>query len=224
MGGVTVELPRVPGHEIGGEVVETGKAVKRFKVGDRVTVPFHLGCGSCEYCSSSRSNICMAYGFIGVHTDGGYGEFARIPNADANLVALPAGVDDLAAAALGCRYMTAYHGLLDRARVRPGEWVTVFGIGGVGLATVQIARALGARVIAISRSAAKLQKASELGAEATIEANESAVQAIRDLTGGGAHLSVDAFGGSVTTLPGILSCAKVAGICSSGRLGRQTPE
>ncbi len=206
--GVRVPLPRVPGHEFAGEVVEVGRGVRDFKAGDRVTVPFHLACGRCEYCSTGRGNICQALGFLGANHDGGYAEFACIPNADANLVRLPEGVDPAAAAALGCRYMTAYHGLLDQARVRPGEWVTVFGIGGLGLAAVQIAHALGARVIAVSRTAEKLARAKSEGADATVRAGEQAIGAIRELTGGGAHVSIDALGASATAVPAILSLRK----------------
>jgi alcohol dehydrogenase, propanol-preferring len=206
--GVSVPLPRVPGHEFGGTVVDAGKGVTRFTVGDRVTIPFHLACGQCEFCSTGRSNICQAFGFLGAHTDGGYGELACIPQADANLVRLPDGVTPSVAAALGCRYMTAYHGLVDQARVRPGEWVAVFGIGGVGLATVQIARALGAQVIAVSRTRAKLDLATREGAVAAFTAGEEAIAGIRELTGGGAHLTVDALGSSATAVPGILSLRK----------------
>jgi propanol-preferring alcohol dehydrogenase len=206
--GVTVPLPAVPGHEFGGTVVEVGRNVRRFAVGDRVTVPFHLACGQCEFCDTGRSNICQAFGFLGVHTSGGYGELSCVPKADVNLVRLPDGVSAPVAASLGCRYMTAYHGLVDQARVRPGEWVAVFGIGGVGLATVQIARALGARVIAVSRTQKKLDLARAEGATEGVVAGENAAAAIREITGGGAHLSVDALGSSATTVPAILSLRK----------------
>ncbi|MGE5359504.1 MAG: alcohol dehydrogenase catalytic domain-containing protein [Bacteroidales bacterium] len=219
--GVRVPLPRVPGHEFAGEVVEVGRGVRDFTVGDRVTVPFHLACGHCEYCMTGRGNICQALGFLGVNHDGGYAEFACIPNADVNLVRLPEGVDPAAAAALGCRYMTAYHGLLDQARVRPGEWVAVFGMGGVGLAAVQIAHALGARVVAVSRTAEKLIRARSEGADAIVEAGEQAVAAIRELTGGGAHVSVDALGASVTTVPAILSLRKGGRHLQLGLTGKE---
>ncbi len=219
--GVSVPLPRVPGHEFGGKVVSAGKGVKQFKVGDRVTIPFHLACGQCEFCNSGRSNLCQAFGFLGAHTDGGYGQLARIPNADANLVLLPDGVSPTVAAALGCRYMTSYHGLVDQARIRPGEWVAVFGIGGVGLAAVQIANALGARVIAVSRTQGKLDLASREGAVATVRAGDTAIAAIRDLTGGGAHVSVDALGSSATAVPGILSLRKGGRHLQLGGTGKE---
>jgi propanol-preferring alcohol dehydrogenase len=219
--GVTVPLPAVPGHEFGGTVVEVGRNVRRFGVGDRVTVPFHLACGQCEFCDTGRSNICQAFGFLGVHTSGGYGELSCVPKADVNLVRLPDGVSAPVAASLGCRYMTAYHGLVDQARVRPGEWVAVFGIGGVGLATVQIARALGARVIAVSRTQRKLDLAKAEGAAGAVVAGENAVAAIRDISGGGAHLSVDALGSSATTVPAILSLRKGGRHLQLGGTGKE---
>jgi propanol-preferring alcohol dehydrogenase len=219
--GVRVPFARVPGHEFAGEVVEVGPNVREFKVGDRVTVPFHLACGRCEYCSTGRGNICQALGFLGVHHDGGYAEYVGIPNADVNLVRLPEGVEPQAAAALGCRYMTAYHGLIDQVRVRPGEWVAVFGIGGLGLAAVQIAHALGARVVAVSRTAEKLARARAEGADAAVKSGEEAVATIRELTGGGAHVSVDALGASVTAVPAILSLRKGGRHLQLGLTGRE---
>lgn len=206
--GISVPLPRVQGHEFGGVVEEVGSGVRKLKRGDRVTVPFHIACGHCGYCHTGRSNICYALGFYGFHHDGGFAEYATLPNADVNAVALADTVDAVSAAALGCRFMTAYHGLVDQGNVRPGEWVTVFGIGGLGLASVQIAKALGARVIAISRDQSKLAQAKDEGAAHTVQAGDRAVDEIKDLTGGGADVSVDAFGGSATILPGLMSLRK----------------
>ncbi len=206
--GVALTLPAVPGHEIGGVVEHVGTNVKHFKAGDRVTIPFHLACGACEYCWTGRSNICQAFGFVGAHTSGGYGELTPVPNADMNLVRLPDGVSPITAAALGCRYMTSYHGLVDQARVQPGEWVAVLGIGGVGLAAVQIATARGAKVVAVSRSQEKLDQARREGAVATVQAGDKTTDGIREATGGGAHVSVDALGITATTVPGILALRK----------------
>jgi D-arabinose 1-dehydrogenase-like Zn-dependent alcohol dehydrogenase len=203
-----ISLPRVPGHEFGGEVVACGKEVTRFRPGDRVTVPFHLGCGKCEECWNGRYNLCLAYGIIGVHHDGGYGELVRVPNADATLVRLPEAVDAFTAAALGCRFTTAYHGVVDRAAVRPGEWVAVFGLGGVGLSVVQIASAIGARVIAVGRSDDKLAMARNEGAEATVKAGPNASAEVVEISKGGAAVTVDALGARETTISAILSLAK----------------
>ncbi len=206
--GLELTLPRVPGHEFGGEVVECGKEVTRFRVGDRVTVPFHLGCGRCEECWNGRYNLCLAYGGMGVHHDGGYGELVRVPSADSTLVRLPESVDSFTAAALGCRFMTAYHGVIDRAAVRPGEWVAVFGLGGLGLSVVQIASAVGARVIAVGRSDEKLAMARQEGAVATVKAGTNAPAEVIEITKGGAAVTVDALGSSDTTIPAILALAK----------------
>jgi D-arabinose 1-dehydrogenase-like Zn-dependent alcohol dehydrogenase len=206
--GIEVDLPRVPGHEFGGTIVEAGKEVRHFKVGDRVTVPFHLGCGHCEQCRSGRYNLCLSYGVIGFHHDGGYGSLVRVPSADTTLVRLPASVDSFTAAALGCRFMTSYHGIVDQAGLRPGEWIAVFGIGGVGLSAVQIAAAVGARVIAVGRSSEKLAKAKAEGAEAVVTAGPAAAAEIIELTKGGAAVTLDALGSSETTLSALQSLAK----------------
>lgn len=207
--GIELSLPHVLGHEFGGVVEAVGADVRNFKRGDRVTVPFHMGCGHCEYCYTSRSNLCLAHGVIGVHFNGGYGRLTSVPSADVNLVHLPEEVDFLTAAALGCRFMTAYHGVVDRAHVRPGEWVAGFGIGGVGLSAVQIASAIGARVVAISRTEQKLGRARTEGALATVQASEEhLVEAVKEITAGGAHVAIDALGSNDTALPAILSLRK----------------
>jgi propanol-preferring alcohol dehydrogenase len=206
--GVELSLPAVPGHELGGVVEVVGSEIQRFRPGDRVTVPFHLACGRCQYCFSGRSNLCLAYGLVGVHRSGGYGQYVCVPNADVNLVALPDAVDSLAAAALGCRFMTAYHGLVDQAKIRPGEWVAVFGIGAVGLSAVQIASTLGARVVAVSHSDDKLAHAKTEGAAVTLKASPTAAHDVKEATGGGVDVAVDAVGSSGTTIAGILSLTK----------------
>ncbi len=206
--GIQVQLPRVMGHEFGGVVVDVGRNVRNFKRGDHITVPFHLACGKCEYCFTGRSNLCFAFGVIGIHHDGGYGSLCKVPNADATLVPLPEGIDSLTAAALGCRFMTAYHGIAEQADTAPGEWVAVFGIGGVGISAVQIAAALGAQVIAVGRSADKLERARQEGAVATVRAGASASAEIIEITKGGAHVTVDALGAAETTLAGIAALRK----------------
>jgi propanol-preferring alcohol dehydrogenase len=132
-----------------------------------------------------------------------------VPNAEVNLVHLPDEVDALSASALGCRFMTAYHGLVDRVRIRPGEWVVVFGAGGVGLSAVQIASALGARAVAVDISDEKLARATAEGALATVNAGAGdPSEAVKEITRGGADVSVDALGAAATALPAILSLKK----------------
>jgi D-arabinose 1-dehydrogenase-like Zn-dependent alcohol dehydrogenase len=193
--GLTPTLPLVMGHELGGTVTAVGADVRKFKVGDRVTVPFHESCGRCSYCVTGRGNLCDAMQFLGLTHDGGYAERARIVNADFNCVLLPDDVDALTAAAIGCRYMTAYHAVVRQGALRPGHWVAVHGSGGVGLSAVQIASSLGGQVIAVDLDQAKLDRALEEGAVATINAGtQDVAAAIRDLTGGGADLSIGALG------------------------------
>src|SRR5713226_3524982 len=107
--GVELELPRIPGHELGGVVEAVGHEVRRIKVGDRVTAPFAESCGHCPYCHAGKTNLCDAAQFIGASHDGAFAEFVRVSEADFNCVPLPETVDSLVAAAIGCRYMTAYH-------------------------------------------------------------------------------------------------------------------
>src|SRR5688572_29202864 len=185
--GLAPQFPLVQGHEVGGVVDAVGSEVREFKEGDRVTVPFHLACGACGYCRAGRSHLCHALGFVGFTSDGGFATQLRVPSADYSLVRLPDEVDFESAAALACRYMTAYHAIVDRGAVKPGEWVAVFGIGGLGLSTVQIAAALGARVVAVARSADKLAQAKSEGAVATVDATSANVpEQIKEITGGGA--------------------------------------
>jgi D-arabinose 1-dehydrogenase-like Zn-dependent alcohol dehydrogenase len=140
-----------------------------------------------------------------LHYTGGYASLTKVTNADVNLVKLPAEISFPEAAGMGCRFITAYHGIVDQAAVRGGEWVAVFACGGVGLAAVNIASALGAQVVAVSRSENKLALARKLGAAHTVTAGPDAANEIVELTGGGVHVSVDALGSAETTLPAIMS-------------------
>jgi alcohol dehydrogenase len=126
--------------------------------------------------------------------------------ADTNLVAVPDEVDFPTAASLGCRFATAYRALVGRARVTDGEWVTVVGSGGVGLSVVMIARALGARVVAVDRNPEALAVATALGAEHTLLADGIDIPAaVAELTDGGSHVAVDAVGSESTCADSILS-------------------
>ncbi|OYR75773.1 zinc-dependent alcohol dehydrogenase family protein [Halorubrum ezzemoulense] len=196
-------VPRgqVLGHEPAGEVVAVGDEVDRFRPGDRVVVPFSLGDGTCPHCRRGAGNVCedgRALGFEAA-APGAFAERVAVPAADYNLVGRPAWLGATAAAALGCRYMTAYHALAERANVSGGDAVAVHGCGGVGLSAVQIAAALGARVIAVDIDDAALSLARGLGADESVSLGslpeESSVpEQIRDLTDGGADISLDALG------------------------------
>lgn len=203
-----VDFPHVPGHELAGVIAEVGPDVRRWQVGDTVTVPFVCGCGTCEWCVAGDAQVCPRQQQPGFTHWGSFAELVALRAADTNLVAVPDGVDLAAAAALGCRFATAFRALVDRARVREGEWVTVIGAGGVGLSAVMIARSLGARVVAVDRSDRALVAASGLGADHTLHVGDDEIDvpaAVADLTGGGSHVSVDAVGAEATCADAILS-------------------
>lgn len=200
-----VTFPHVPGHELAGIITEVGPEVTRFTVGDRVTVPFISGCGACEWCASGNATVCPNQVQPGFDYWGSFAEYVVLHAADANVITLPDSVDFATAASLGCRFATSYRALVGRARVRPGEWVTVIGAGGVGLSAVMIAKALGANVIAVDRNAEALAVATELGADRTLVADGRDIPAaIAELTGGGSHVAVDAVGSEQTASDGIL--------------------
>jgi D-arabinose 1-dehydrogenase-like Zn-dependent alcohol dehydrogenase len=198
--------PHVPGHELAGVIAEVGDEVGQWRVGDRVTVPFVCGCGRCEWCRAGAAQVCPDQLQPGFSSWGSFAEYVALEAADANLVAIPDQVDFSAAASLGCRFATAYRALVGRARVTEGEWVTVVGAGGVGLSAVMIARALGARVVAVDRHPEALAAASELGAEHVVRADGGDIAAaVSDFTGGGSHVAVDAVGSEQTCTDAILS-------------------
>jgi D-arabinose 1-dehydrogenase-like Zn-dependent alcohol dehydrogenase len=207
--GFSPQLPIIPGHELGGVVEAVGSEVRSVQVGDRVTVPFHEGCGRCTYCLGGRPNLCDNPQVLGFSHDGGYAQFVRVPNAEFNCIKLPEGVESRVAAAIGCRYMTGYHAVTRQGQIRPGQWVAVHGAGGVGLSAIQVANAAGAQVIAVDIDDAKLQKAMEEGAIATLNARtEDVPAAIKEITRGGAHVSIDALGISDTVTNSILCLRK----------------
>ncbi|MBD3110053.1 zinc-dependent alcohol dehydrogenase family protein [Bacillus sp. AGMB 02131] len=206
--GLSPVLPIIPGHELGGVVEEVGKEVKNFRPGDRVTTPFHEGCTHCSNCLSGHSNRCDNLQIFGFSYDGAYAEYVKVPNGDFNLVPLPDEVDALTAAAIGCRYMTGYHGVI-RSNVRPGNWIVVHGAGGVGLSAIQVANAVGAQVIAVDVDDAKLDKAMAEGAVIGVNARkDNVVEAIMEITKGGAHASIEALGIQETILNSVLSLRK----------------
>jgi propanol-preferring alcohol dehydrogenase len=190
-------------------VEEVGRDVRTIKVGDRVTIPFHESDGTCR---AGYQNLCDNVITGGVQRTGGWAQHVTVTAADLNCIRLPDGVDSLSAAALGCRYMTAYRAVVDRGCVKPGQWVAVQGCGGVGLSAVQIAAAADAMVVAVDTDDRKLAKAREEGAAATVNARglnpEQVGQAVKDVSGGGAHVSLDALGRAFTFHQSIQSLRK----------------
>ena len=198
------KLPAILGHEFAGIVEEVGKDVKNVKRGARVVVPLAQGCGVCDDCRTGYSNHCMRGGGMT-----GYAEYGVLAHADYNYAPLPAEIDSVEASSMGCRYVTAFHALLDQGHVQADETVVVYGCGGVGLSAVQIASALGARVIAVDLDDRKLELAKQVGANDVINGKKTdPVKAVKDLTGGGADVSVDALGIEATCRNGIASLRK----------------
>lgn len=232
-----VTLPHVPGHEFAGVVDVVGADVSGWRAGDRVTAPFVNACGTCPTCRAGEHQVCPGQSQPGFTRWGSFAELVVVDRAAVNLVALPDGLDAVTAAALGCRFATAFRAVVGVGRVRAGEWVVVHGCGGVGLSAIQVARAAGARVIAVDVRDDALRAAAELGAERTVNAasfTDSSVTAasvtapsvtaasvtdglpavaevVRELTGGGAQLSLDALGSPAT------AAASIAGLRPRGR-------
>nr|WP_296075390.1 alcohol dehydrogenase catalytic domain-containing protein [uncultured Actinoplanes sp.] len=209
-----VPLPHVPGHEFAGVITEAGPEVRGFAVGERVTAPFVNGCGRCEYCRSGAAQICPDQTQPGFTHPGSFAERVVVRAADTNLVRLPDAVDFVSAAALGCRFATAFRALTGHGPVPDDATVAVFGCGGVGLSAVMIASAMGLRVLAFDPSPAANALAASLGAvivheidgEADIAIDaygsaETAEASVRSLRPGGRHVQVGLMLGADTRAP-----------------------
>ncbi len=205
-----VKLPHVPGHEIAGVVEAVGRDVGRWKAGDRVTLPFICSCGSCPECAAGNQQVCERQFQPGFTHWGAFAEYVAIPHAEVNLVRLPDDFDFVTAASLGCRFATSFRAVMDQGKVAAGQWLAVHGCGGVGLSAIMIARAAGARVVAIDITAEKLALARSLGAVASIDASqvEDVVEGVKELTGGGAHVSIDALGHPLTCFNSVANLRK----------------
>ncbi|WP_193104913.1 alcohol dehydrogenase catalytic domain-containing protein [Brachybacterium sp. FME24] len=193
----SVQLPHIPGHEFAGVIEQVGAEVTRFAPGERVTAPFILACGRCAQCLEGAPQVCPAQRQPGFDLPGSWAEQVVVIEADHNLVALPEAIDMTLAAGLGCRVGTAYHAVHAQAAVTAGESVVVYGCGGLGLACVMVALAAGAEVIAVDVSEGALAAAARLGATA-LPAGPGIVDRVRDATGGGAHVTIEALGSAAT--------------------------
>ena len=199
-----IVLPHVPGHEYAGVVIEVGELVRTVHVGARVTVPFVCACGICPTCRQGDGQVCENQYQPGFTAWGSFAERVAVPRADVNVVALPDELGFATAAGLGCRFATAYRAVTAHGRVTASDHVAVFGCGGVGLAAIMIAAARGAHVVAVDISQAALELAEAVGAHDTVLSPDPAPH-VRELTDGGAHVSVDALGGTQTCRAGIES-------------------
>ncbi|OGB59778.1 MAG: alcohol dehydrogenase [Burkholderiales bacterium RIFOXYD12_FULL_59_19] len=205
-----IQLPHVPGHELAGIIEAVGKDVTRWNIGDRVTVPFVAGCGACPECHSGNHQVCDHQFQPGFTHWGSFAQYVSIHKADINLVRLPETLDFATAASLGCRFVTSFRAIVDQGKVTAGQWVAVHGCGGVGLSAIMIANAVGANVVAIDISDDKLALAKAMGAVATVNATKvaSVVEAVTEITHGGAHVSVDALGHPTTCFNSISNLRK----------------
>jgi len=199
-------LPHVPGHEFAGVISSVGASVSKFAVGDRVTVPFVCGCGKCTYCLRGDAQVCPTQTQPGFTGFGSFAEYVAIDNADFNLINIPSEVSFATAAALGCRFATAYRGLIKRAKLKAGEKVVIYGCGGVGLSAVMIAKAQGAIVYAVDISDSALEVAASLGAQTINSRTTDPVALLQNL--GGADVAVDALGSETTAGASVLSLAR----------------
>lgn len=205
-----IKLPHVPGHELAGTIEAIGKNVLDFKVGDRVTVPFVCGCGTCGQCKSGNHQVCDHQSQPGFTHWGSFAEYVALDYADTNLVKIPDEIDDGTAATLGCRFITSYRAIVAQGKVTGGQYVVIHGCGGVGLSAIMISNALGAQVIAVDINEDTLKLAREMGAMATINATTSPniIEHIKTLSHGGAHVSVDALGSQSTCFNSIANLRK----------------
>ncbi|MBM2576838.1 alcohol dehydrogenase catalytic domain-containing protein [Jannaschia sp. Os4] len=203
-----VKPGQIGGHEYCGEVVEAGPEA-RWSVGDRLVAPFILSCGTCPECRSGHANTCLDQRLPGFIEPGAFAEYVAVPR-DHNLAALPEGMDPAVAAGMGCRVTTAWHALTGRAQLAAGEWLAVHGTGGVGLSAAILGRAMGAKVVVVDVVREKLDHALGLGMEGAVMASETTAEEIREITGGGADVSVEALG-IPATVNASLRCLRARG-------------
>jgi NADPH:quinone reductase-like Zn-dependent oxidoreductase len=202
--GLRLEMPHLLGADVAGVVDALGPGAGGWAAGDEVVVNPGVSCGSCGECLSGRDNYCRDYGLIGEDRRGGYAELLVVPAE--NLVRRPARLSFKEAASLPVTFLTAWHMLVTRAALRPGEWVLVHGAGsGVGIAAIQIAKLLGATVVATASTPGKLERAKALGADHALP-YEGFIDSARRVSGGRGvdvvveHIGAETFEGSLKAL------------------------
>ena len=218
-----IVLPHVPGHELAGEVVAVGKEVKQWKGGERVTVPFVGGCGHCPECGSGNHQVCDNQFQPGFTAWGSFAEYVAVEYADVNLVRLPDKMDYISAASLGCRFITAFRGVVDLGEIKSGQWISIYGCGGVGLSAIMIAKAYDAQVIAIDIDDEALNMAKNCGADYCLNSSkiEEISEGVHHISGRGAHISVDALGHQGIIKDSILSLRKMGRHIQIGLLEKE---
>jgi len=206
-----ITLPHVPGHEFVGVIHAAGADVRRFRVGDRVTVPFVCACGRCPECASGNAQVCRDQTQPGFTHWGSFAELVALHDADVNLVPVPDALDGASAALLGCRFATALRGLVHQAALAAGERLLVIGCGGVGQSAIMIGRALRAEVVAVDVDDDALDAARRLGAAHVVNSaglDEAALlDRIREVAPEGVHVGMDALGLTAAVRVGIRALA-----------------
>ncbi len=208
--------PVILGHEASGVIEEIGSAVDNVKRSDRVLIPAVLTCGRCTFCRMGRENICSNMTMLGNHIDGAYAEYVAVPAKD--VISLPESVPLQEASVIADALSTPYHAVKNRAAVRPGDTVAVFGCGGVGINAVQLAAAAGATVIAVDINDRKLTWATEFGAAYTVNANsvDNVAKTIKKMTGGGVDIAMEVIG-NPRTIETAFDCIRNGGrLCVVG--------
>lgn len=217
--GIKIAYPHIPGADGAGEIAALGAGITQRKVGERVVINSNLSCGRCEYCRAGQDNRCETWELLGETRNGTYAEYVTIP--EANAYPLPDGFDERTAAAAGLVFHTAWHSLITRANLRPGESVLVVGAsGGVNTAAIQIAKLSGATVYVVGAGAEKLSLAQSLGADYLIDRiqEENWARVIYQMTNKrGVDIVVDNVG---TTFPSSFRAARKGGrILTVGNTG-----
>lgn len=208
--------PIILGHEASGIVEKAGANVSNVKEGQRVLIPAVLTCGKCMYCRLGNENICSDMKMLGNHFDGAYAEYVKVNAKD--VLDLPESIPLEEASIIADALSTPYHAVKNRAKVRPGDTVVIFGCGGVGINAVQLAAAAGGYVIAVDINERKLQWAKEFGAAATINASEvdRVSKTVKKMTGGGADIAMEVIG-NPRTIEEAFECVRVGGrLCVVG--------
>lgn len=192
-------FPHILGSDMAGEVVALGTGVEGVRVGQRVLVDYVIKCGTCDYCTTGRDELCRRPRDMGVHVAGGYAQYLKAPVQ--NVYAIPESTSYEEAASIPLVFHTAWHCLVTRAGLRPGETVLINAAGsGVGSAGIQIARAMNARVLVTAGSDAKIARAKELGAEGGVNYNSTPAfsDQIVEMTGGeGVDVVFDSVGAPI---------------------------
>lgn len=199
-------LPLTLGHEVAGVVEKTGAGVAGFTTGDRVCVHYLATCGQCAFCKAGTEQFCQTAQMVGKHRDGGYAEFISVP--ERSVFRLPDEIPFEQSAILMCSSATSLHAL-NKARLRPGETAAIFGVGGLGISAVQLARALGAaRVFAVDINPRKLELAGRFGAISVDASTGNPVEKIQELTGGrGVDVALELVGLPLTMRQAVQSLA-----------------